>query len=134
MSLWVFSQSDAHRGPITTESRSAACCVLPALFRRRRGNWPATSAPAATATGLWARATSPRAQVREPGSSTSARIRASEQLLAHRPVPHGVLLRRRVQAVPAVSSGRLPTGSGEDAVLPLWGRAEHQAGRSQLLP
>lgn len=62
------------------------------------------------------------------------RTRASKELLTNRPVSDGLLLRWRVQAVPAVSSGRLPTRSGEDAVLPLWGRAEHQAGRCQLLP
>lgn len=61
-------------------------------------------------------------------------VQVFKQLLTDRPVSDGLLLQWRVQAVPAVSSGCLPTRSGEDAVLPLWGRAEHQAWRSQLLP
>lgn len=51
-----------------------------------------------------------------------------------RPVSHGVFLQRRLQTLPAVSSGKLPAGSGTDAVLPLWRRTEHQEGRGQLLP
>ena len=61
--LWIFSQSDACRGLTTTVSRSVASSVRPALSRRKRGSWPATSAPAVTATGLSGRETSPPAQV-----------------------------------------------------------------------
>lgn len=143
--LWIFSQSDACRVPTTTVSRSAASSVRPALSRRKRGSWPVTSAPAVTATGLSGRETSPPAQV--VWSPRDDVLHESliywcvlNQTSLHclqfqsRPMSNRVLLQRWVQTLSAVPSGRLPTRSGTDPVLPLWGRLEHQAGRCQFLP
>lgn len=143
--LWIFSQSDACRVPTTTVSRSAVFSVRPALSRRKRGSWPVTSAPAVTATGLSGRETSPPAQV-----VWSPRYNVLHESLIYwcvlnqtslhclqfqsRPMSNRVLLQRWVQTLSAVPSGRLPTRSGTDPVLPLWGRLEHQAGRCQFLP
>lgn len=135
---WIFSQSDAPRGRTTTASRSAASSARPGPSRSARASWPATFAPAATATGPWGPGTSPPAQVIDR-RNRRCRAAAREAPLtcarsAGRPVSHGLLLQRRLQALPAVSPGELPARSGTDPVLPLRRRAEHQEGRSQFLP
>lgn len=58
----VADVSDARQGPTTTESKSAVCCVHPALSRRRRGSWPVTSVLAVMAMGRWVQRTFPPVQ------------------------------------------------------------------------
>lgn len=108
---WIFSQSDAPRGRTTTASRSAVSSVHLEPSRSARVSWPATFAPAATATGPSGPGTSPPAQVlirRRRCIAAPCEAPLTCALSDHRPVSHGVFLQRRLQTLPAVSSGELP--------------------------
>lgn len=133
----IFSQSDAPRGRTTTASRSGASSVHPAPSRSARVSWPATFAPAATVTGPWVPGTSRLVQVLIGHRRCLAAPPAAPLLTCPRshgrPVSHRLFLQRRLQTLPAVSSGELPARPGTDAVLPLRRRAEHQEGGRQLL-